>query len=83
MNGKGYDELCFTFWYAAFGASDSTQLHVIKADPNSSTGQMVSTLAIYQNRWQAPQKFNRTDGKHSSSSSEQMTSTTGIQQDRW
>jgi hypothetical protein len=48
MNGKGYDELCFTFWYAAFGSSDSTQLHVIKADPSSSTGQMVSILAVQQ-----------------------------------
>jgi hypothetical protein len=46
MNGKGYDELCFTFWYAAFGASDSTQLHVIKADPSSSTGQAVNTPAV-------------------------------------
>jgi hypothetical protein len=48
MDGKGYDELCFTFWYAAFGAGDSTQLHVIKADPSGSTGQMVSIVAVQQ-----------------------------------
>jgi len=64
MHGKGYGELCFTFWYAAFGTGDSTQLHVIKADPSGSTGQMVSicssstglmvsTQAVQQERWEA------------------------------
>jgi len=64
MAGKGYDELCFTFWYAAFGAGDSTQLHVIKADPSGSAGQMVSicssstglmvcTPLVQQERWEA------------------------------
>jgi hypothetical protein len=37
------DDLCFTFWYFAFGTADSTQLHVLKTDPGSATGQTVST----------------------------------------
>ncbi|KDR22154.1 Apical endosomal glycoprotein [Zootermopsis nevadensis] len=44
MDGEGYDDLCFTFWYAAFGAGDTTRLHVFKADPGSSAGQMVTLL---------------------------------------
>jgi hypothetical protein len=43
IDGMGSDDLCFTFWYFAFGAAHSTQLHVIKTEPGSSTGQMVST----------------------------------------
>jgi hypothetical protein len=42
IDNMGSDNLCFTFWYSAFGIGDSTQLHVFKTDPSSSTRQMVS-----------------------------------------
>lgn len=55
IDGMGSDDLCFTFWYFAFGAADSTQLHVLKTEPDSATGQMVSTpircLTLGEKAW--------------------------------
>jgi hypothetical protein len=48
IDGMGSDDLCFTFWYFAFGAADSTQLHVLKTDPGTSTGHMVSISLLCQ-----------------------------------
>jgi hypothetical protein len=48
MDGQGYENLCFTFWYAAFGTAETTMLYLYKSEPtenmDTSSRSMVNQL---------------------------------------